>query len=229
MKALPDIPLYDQVTWIFQESNFDYIELDYPMLNIDKFKAEAEFAKDYYVDHRDESTGEGTHQGWQACTLYGIDTDKTNHWWVYDYELPPTHDWTELGDLCQYTKNFWLQFPAEFIYRSRFMKLQAGGVIDTHNDNPGDIDLSAWHTLQIPINTAINHPEGCEMKVDNNVVPFADGKQFLVNIFKDHNVHNPTDTDRIHNITHVIPGSMHSLFANLIIRSYKKQYDKVFG
>jgi len=229
MKKLPDGTVFEQVQWIFRESDFDYIELDYPMLNVNQFKLEAELAESYYVDHRDESTGEGTHEGWKACTLYGVDTNITNHWWVYEeYSMSPRHDWTSLGNECKYIKNFWTQFPAEYVYRSRFMKLEAHGFIDTHNDNPGDVDLKNWHVLQIPINTAINHPEGCKMYVEDTVVPFTDGKPFLVNIFKDHNVINPTNTDRVHNITHVIPGAQHAMFGALIVKSYKKQYDKIF-
>lgn len=202
-----------------------WLELDIEF-ELDAWVNDAILADEYYVNHRDIKTGEGTHVNWQSCVLHGIDTDKTNVWSVYGYKKEPEYRWTELGNRTTAIKKFWTEkFPSENYARIRFMKLGSQGSISPHNDDNGSVDLDKMFEYPLPINVAIIHPNDCFMTIkDQGVVPFKAGKMFFVNILKDHSVINFSNQCRIHLIAHCYVGNRREEFCELIARSYKKQY-----
>jgi hypothetical protein len=59
------------------------------------------------------------------------------------------------------------------------------------------------------------------------IVPFKEGKAFIINIRHFHTVVNFSNTPRIHIIGHPFGyGSNKEAFAELITRSYNKQYER---
>lgn len=227
LNGLPSLTMTDEeiAMWILQGGAGAWIELD---LHIDykKFFDEYNTVKDMFVPHRDNSTGEGTHDGWEACTLHGIEWDKTNVWEIYDYDNEPEYKWTAAGVKCNEIQKFFNSLPCQSFARIRFMKLAGGGWISPHNDKP-DSAIN-WNTIfehPLPINIAVDHPHNCHMIVkDNGIVPFANGKAFLVNIFNDHSVINWGSQDRIHIIGHLLVGNKKSEYCTMLANSYRKQY-----
>jgi hypothetical protein len=60
------------------------------------------------------------------------------------------------------------------------------------------------------------------------VVPFKEGKAFLINIRNYHSVINFSNESRIHVIGHSHGyGSKKQQFVDLIARSYEKQYNRI--
>jgi hypothetical protein len=211
--------------WFLQGNTTPWLELDIKF-ELDKWIAESSLATEFYVNHRDIETGEGTHVDWKSCVLHGIDTDKTNVWEVYGYKTEPEYHWTELGNKTHAIKKFWTEtFPSQDYARIRFMKLGSNGSISPHNDGKGSVDLEKIFEYPLPINIAIVHPDDCYMTIkDQGVVPFKAGKMFIVNILEDHSVINFSNQDRIHLIAHCYVGNRYKEFCELIARSYKKQY-----
>lgn len=228
LKPLPDFDLESQVLWILTGNGYHWVELD-KKFDTTQWQQESKLAEDYYVPHRDEMTGEGTHQGWESCALHGIDTDKTNDWRIYGYSKEPEYNWTELGKQTHSIRNFFeSEMPAEKFSRVRFMKLKAGGWITPHNDYTPMITERNVFDWPIPVNIAVDHPSNCYMTIkDQGCVPFADGKLFLVNIFNDHSVLNNSNKDRIHIIAHCFLGNRKKEFMELIVESYKKQHERI--
>jgi hypothetical protein len=226
IKPLPNGDLEDQARWILSGNGYQWVELD-TEFNIDSWKKEAKLADSYYVPHRDIFSGEGTHQGWESCTLHGIDTDKTNVWQTYGYNVEPEYKWTELGEACTNIKKYFKQtFPSETYARIRFMKLQPNGCISPHNDYSPVINMEKILDMPLPVNIAIDHPENCKMTLqDHGCVPFENGKMFMVNIFNNHSVVNWDNYPRIHMIVHCNLGNKKKEFCELLVRSYKKQHD----
>jgi hypothetical protein len=59
------------------------------------------------------------------------------------------------------------------------------------------------------------------------IVPFKEGKAFIVNIRHTHSVINFSNNSRIHVIGHSYGyGAKLEEFAELVVRSYKKQYER---
>lgn len=226
LKPLPNLPLEDQAKWILQGNGYQWVELDV-VYDINVWKEQAKLAENYYVPHRDVFSGEGTHNGWESCTLHGIDTDKTNVWQTYGFKSEPAYQWTKLGNACVEIKNFFQHvFPSENYARIRFMKLNAKGWISPHNDYSPVIDMDKILDMPLPVNIAVDHPEDCTMTLQNyGCVPFASGKMFMVNIFKNHSVLNLCDKPRIHIIAHLHLGNKKQQFCELLVKSYKKQHD----
>lgn len=205
-----------------------WLELDIAF-DLDLWKQETSAADNYYVNHRDIKTGEGTHVDWQSCVLHGIDVDKTNIWNIYGYDREPEYRWTTVGNNTPSIKKFWTEtFPSEDYARIRFMKLGGNGLISPHNDGKGTVNLDKIFDYPLPVNVAIVHPENCFMSIkDQGIVPFQEGKMFIVNILEDHSVINFSNQDRIHLISHCYVGNRRKDFCELLARSYKKQYDKI--
>lgn len=223
-KAPDDIQTDEElVSWLFNESNFGWLELDLDF-DVNLWKKEAQCAE--YVKHR------GTdHAGWNGTCIHGIDVHCTDSWTKYNYtkEDDVPYTWTSLSERTPNIKNFWLNFPYESYRRIRFMELESNGFILPHNDSPGNlpgeenIDLIEFG---VPINVAIIHPESCFMTLeDYGVVPWKEGKIMIVNILKNHSVINLSSEQRVHLIAHGIPKSRKKEFVNLIARSYRKQYE----
>lgn len=216
----------DIAGWILNKSNFGWLELD---LNIDieKWKLESKSAVPYYVAHREDDNS-----GWNSCCIHGIGIDKTGAWTNYGYTQESTvpYTWTELSEKTPNIKKFWTEiFPSEHYRRIRFMQLQANSSITPHSDMPGKLPgEDNFDALQfgVPINIAVIHPKDCHMVLENfGVVPFKQGRAFIVNIRHTHSVINFSDQDRIHVIGHSYGyGSKLTDFAELVTRSYYKQY-----
>jgi hypothetical protein len=201
--------------WIALDLEFD----------LDRWKAEARLAKDHLVTHRE---GDG-HDGWKSCCIHGIDIHKTGHWQNYvGAEEDANYHWTELSKLTPTITNFWKSFPTERFARLRFMELEAGGRIAPHNDSPNGIKNTEFDMMDhlIPINIAIVHPADCYMELEGHGrVPFQEGTAFIVNITNTHTVVNNSPFNRTHMIAHCIIGNKKKEFAELIVRSYNKQYE----
>jgi len=201
-----------------------WIELD---INFDLavWQKEATLVKEYFVDHRED----GGHSGWRSCCIHGIDINKTGHWSKYaKTESEITYQWTDLSKITPTITHFWKEFPCEKFARLRFMEVAPNGYVLPHSDAPNGIKNTEFDMMDhmIPINIAISHPEGCFMEVgDYGRVPWKNGKAFIVNITNTHSVHNPTPFFRTHLIAHCIIGNKKEEFAELVVRSYNKQYE----
>lgn len=223
--ALPEIPsnLVDNVEitkWIFNQ-NIPFINLDLNF-DLDQWQTESKLAESFYVIHRESQP----HNGWKSCCVHGIDIDKTSVWQLYADSEPEYH-WTALADLAPSIKNFCQQLPLEKFARIRFMKLESEGWIAPHNDSPPGYGLD-FNLLDhiVPINIAIDHPNDCYMTLkDHGIVPWKNGDVKIINITNDHSVINFNKANRIHLIIHGWVGNKLREFSDLIVRSYKKQYE----
>jgi hypothetical protein len=232
--ALESPPSYivtpiELANWLLNKSNFGWLELDID-IDLAGWQLEALQAEPYFVDHREDES-----EGWTSCCLHGIDVDKTGAWTNYGYtdETTVPYQWTDLGKRSPQVTQFWKdQFPTEQYRRIRFMKLNADSAITPHSDMPGRLPGEEnFDALEfgIPINIAVIHPADCHMVLEGyGVVPFKEGKAFLINIKNYHSVINFSNESRIHVIGHSYGyGSKKEEFAELIARSYAKQYNRV--
>lgn len=213
--------------WILNDLDFGWIQLDLK-IDIDKWKEESQYAK--FTDHRGDE-----HPGWNSCCIHGIDIDKTEAWTKYGYknEVDVPYRWTNLSTLTPHIKNFWINdFPTERYRRIRFMQLEPNGYISPHSDMPGRLPGEEnFNALDfgIPVNIAVIHPEDCHMVLEGKgVVPFAEGRAFIINIRHRHSVINFSSTPRIHVIGHSFGyGNKLRNFTDLIANSYRKQYEQL--
>jgi hypothetical protein len=213
----------EKARWILNEAKFGWIELDLT-IDVAAWQTEAQQADPYLVAHREEQN-----TGWNSCCIHGINTDKTGAWTNYGYtdEKQVPYAWTELSHKTPTIKRFWEQeFPSENYRRIRFMELAPESSITPHSDMPGR--LPGEHGMDmldfgVPVNIAVIHPDDCHMVVqDYGVVPFKEGKVFIVNIRNYHSVINFTKQSRIHVIGHSYGyGKKLEDFANLVVRSYE--------
>jgi Aspartyl/Asparaginyl beta-hydroxylase len=213
--------------WVMNNPEFAWLELDLD-INADMWRHEAEAAKPYYVAHR-----EGESSGWDSCCVHGIRTDATQTWCEYvSEETDDTYKWTELSELTPTITRFWKQYPAEKFKRVRFMRVQPGGWIAPHSDAPGSgyepgepVDYDPLER-GCPINIAVVHPLHCDMVLEGfGIVPFKPGRAYLINIRHRHAVINFTSKERIHMIGFGVYGNRKQEFAELITRSYWRQYE----
>jgi len=227
-RPLPDLSLEEQAKWILQGNGYHWIEIN-AMFPTTRWKQEAEIAEQYYVSHRDVTSGEGTHQGWDSCAIHGIDTDKTNVWQTYGYDKEPDYNWTNLGKRTKAIRLFFDSvFPAESFARIRFMRLAANGWINEHNDYNPIIDMDNILDMPLPLNIAVDHPNNCYMTLKGQgCVPFKSGKIFIVNILNNHSVINCSDKPRTHIIAHCYLGNRKQEFCKLLVESYNKQHEQV--
>lgn len=197
-----------------------WLELDIS-INVDVWKQQALEAELFYQEYRDSSS-----EGWSSCCLHGLSTDKTYTADNYGYdEYCAPYQYTELAYKCPVITDFWKnQFPAERYTRIRFMKLEAGGYIDWHNDGKLPNDIDPLDSI-LPINLAINHPKLCDMEIEDKRVPWREGKVFMLNISKDHAVFNRSGKPRIHMIANIILGNRRKEFAEMLVRCYNKSYE----
>lgn len=218
-------------SWILNKIDFGWIELDLNF-NLPRWKEETAKCTPWLVPHR-----EYNNSGWNSCCIHGIDINKTGAWtqYGYDYEVQVPYKWTALAGYTPSIQGFWQNtFPSEKYRRIRFMELAANSAITPHSDMPGRLPgEDNFNALEfgIPINIAVVHPKDCFMVLDGKgIVPFEEGKAFIVNIRHTHSVINFSHSSRIHVIGHSYGyGSKLEDFAELVVRSYKKQYDKISG
>lgn len=224
--SLPEIPkeLINDVEitqWIFSQ-NIPFIELDLKF-DVNQWQLESKSAEDFYVAHRESQP----HIGWKSCCIHGIDIDKTGVWQTYT-DVEPEYRWTSLSTLTPSITDFCKKLPLEKFARIRFMKLEADGWIAPHNDSPPGYG-SNFKLIDhlVPINIAIDHPNDCYMTLkDHGIVPWSNGNLKIVNITNDHSVINFSKSNRIHLIVHGWIGNKINEFSGLIVRSYKKQYER---
>lgn len=214
----------EKARWILNEANFGWIELDLD-IDLSGWQLEANRAEAYFVAHREEQN-----TGWNSCCIHGIDTDKTGAWTNYGYteEQQVPYSWTELSHKTPAVKRFWQdQFPTDNYRRIRFMELEPLSAITPHSDMPGKLPGEAGMDMLdfgVPVNIAVVHPDDCYMVLEGHgIVPFKEGRAFIVNIRNYHSVINFSNKKRIHVIGHSYGyGSKKAEFADLIVRSYEK-------
>ena len=225
----PSLPLhiktnYDTADFILNKLDFGWLELDLD-IDLNKWQEESKFAT--FVDHR------GTdHPGWNSCCIHGINVNATGSWANYGYksenEVP--YQWTSLSENTPNIKNFWSEFPYDSYRRIRFMEVRPNGIINPHSDMPGRLPgEESFDSLKfgVPINVAIIHPENCFMTLEGfGVVPWKEGKAFIINIRHFHSVINFSNRSRIHLIAHGRLNQKTEEFVELITRSYHKQYER---
>ena len=229
LEQAPNGSAMEIASWLLNKSNFGWLELD---INIDlgSWQLEAQQAAPYFVEHREDES-----RGWNSCCIHGIDTDKTGAWTNYGYtdETSVPYAWTGLSSKTPSVKKFWQhEFPSDKYRRIRFMELEPNSAITPHSDMPGRLPgEDNFDALEFgcPINIAVVHPRDCHMVLEGyGVVPFEEGKAFLINIRNYHSVINFSNNSRIHVIGHSHGyDSKKQQFADLIARSYEKQYNRI--
>ena len=217
---------YDTADWLLNHCNFGWLELDIE-IDLEDWKKESQHSKDFMVPHREDNNN-----GWNSCCIHGISVDKTGAWTNYGYknEDAVPYNWTELSELTPNIKKFWQKFPYDNYRRIRFMELESNSAITPHSDMPGRLPGEEnFNALEfgVPINVAIDHPLNCDMVLqDHGIVPFREGKAFIVNIRNYHSVVNFSNQPRMHLIAHGKLSNKKDEFVDLIARSYHKQYER---
>ena len=214
--------------WLLNKSNFGWLELDLE-IDLAGWQLEAQQADPYFVAHREDNN-----DGWNSCCIHGVDIDKTGAWTNYGYtdETQVPYKCTELSHKTPIVKHFWQNiFPADNYRRIRFMELVANSAITPHSDMPGRLpgeDNFDALEFGVPINIAVVHPNDCHLVLEGyGIVPFKEGKAFIINIRNYHSVINFTTQPRIHVIGHAFGyGTKKEEFAKLVADSYRKQYAK---
>lgn len=218
--------LIEKARWILNDAKFGWIELDIE-IDIAGWQLESDQATPYFVPHREDNN-----TGWNSCCIHGIATDKTGAWTNYGYttESDVPYNWTELSHKASTVKRFWQnKFPSDAYRRIRFMELEPLSSITPHSDMPGRLPGEAGMDMLdfgVPINIAVIHPEDCFMVLEGHgIVPFKEGKAFIVNIRNYHSVINFSKQPRVHVIGHSYGyGTKLTEFAELVVRSYEKMY-----
>jgi hypothetical protein len=224
--AIPDgLTTLEQARWILNDAPIGWIELDLE-IDLPAWQAEAIQAESSFVPHR-----ESNNDGWNSCCMHGIDVEKTGAWTTYGYtnEQDVPYTWTSLSNKTPTVKKFWQNtFPADKYRRVRFMEVEPLSAITPHSDMPGrlpgeqGIDMLDFG---VPVNIAVIHPSDCHLVLEGyGIVPFKEGRAFIVNIRNYHSVVNLSNEKRIHVIGHPYGyGNNKEAFAELVVRSYIKQ------
>lgn len=229
--TMPNLPSgittdYDIANWLLNKSNFGWLELD---LDIDLYswKIESERCREYLVPHRESDS-----RGWNSVCIHGINEISTGAWTKYGYDTEEAvpYRWTDISQYTPAIKEFWEKFPYDQYRRIRFMEVLPSGYIDPHSDMPGRLPGEEnFDALKfgVPINIAITHPNDCYMSLEGHgVIPWQEGRAFIVNIRNYHSVINLSDKSRIHLIAHGKLNKSTDKFVELIARSYRKQYEQ---
>lgn len=219
-----DLSTLEKARWIMNDLDFGWVELDLE-IDVAQWQKESLNIPPYLVNHRESDS-----EGWRSCCLHGIRTDATQNWPEYtDKETDDIYKWTELTSLVPQITNFWKNFPSEKFKRLRFMNLSPKGYINKHSDAPGRGYISTetldYDPLELgcPINLAVVHPKDCHMIIEGKgIVPFEEGKAFLVNIRNNHAVINFSNQDRLHVISFCVFGNKKEEFAKLLVESYER-------
>jgi hypothetical protein len=200
---------------LFENDSVGWIKID-KEFPLSAWEQEKEEAEPYYVQHRNN-----THRGWKSCCIHGISIDTTVHKEHGEFK------WSELSEKVPSITKFWKEFPCESFKRIRFMKLEAGGYINIHNDLPNDNKLARLKDLNVlgttvAINVAITNPVGCRMIIEGcGSVPWTPGDIFIINNTKNHCVINQGTQDRIHMIAECVIGERMDDFINLVYQGFK--------
>lgn len=178
---------------------------DWPWVPYDKeidpisVLTELEGIDELFVEHRsDDKVYNYGHQGWSSITLHGLEWDKTQNYEQYGYTNEPEYHWTSICSKIPYISNIIKSFPFDNYKRVRIMKLAPGGYIMPHTDGQG-------RTFG-PFNFALTQPESCEFIFEGKgVVPFKQGRGFMLDLGVRHCVYNNSDSSRYHVIIHGNP------------------------
>ncbi len=156
---------------------------------------------DLFSKHRGDM-----HPGWSSFVLHGLGHGKTQGYEYYGYsndeEAP--YDWTnEALEYCPSIVNYFKELKLKNRYhRVRIMKLEPGGYISIHDDDPKKYRNQWGH------NIAITNPEECEMHFWNEtfqyagMVPWKPNDSYLIRIHWKHMVRNLSNKNRYHIIVH---------------------------
>jgi Aspartyl/Asparaginyl beta-hydroxylase len=214
--------IIEQARSILRQTDISWLELDLKF-DVDVWKQQILAIEQDYTEYRESSS-----HLWSSCCLHGIDIDKTYTADNYGYsEFDAPYHYTDLAYKTPVITNFWKNdFPAERYTRIRFMKVDAGGHIDYHNDGTLPDGIDPLDSI-LPINLAIRHPNNCTMELDGKIVPWAEGKIFLLNISKDHAVFNRSSKPRVHMIANIILGKRKQEFCEMLVRCYNKQHGQI--
>jgi hypothetical protein len=195
------------VDWIINNSDLGYLPLaiDIPWRVINE---EAQAVLPYMVV---DQAGDSDSRGWLNFGIYARGAHDLGDYGRTDMSVPS--DWTDIAqeympETIRYFRDNW---PHQQIYRLRLLGLEPNGVIGLHTDDC--IGLNN-------INIAIDHPEDCDFVLENSgVIPFENGRAFLVNTGRRHAVVNRSNRLRLHIVVYQ-ENDTH--FGNLILQSYKK-------
>lgn len=149
-------------------------------------------------------------RGWTNLGLYSSLDDEVDQYRSADTGV---HDWTSaaLALMPETVRYFRDEWPHGEFYKIRLLGLAPGGVIGLHSDDCHGLDN---------FNLAIDHPIGCEFGVEGaGIVPFENGRAFMINVGRRHAVINPTGQLRLH-IT--MYQSHDARMRQLIEQSYQK-------
>lgn len=214
--------IIEQARQILKRTDTPWLELDLDF-PVDVWKQQILEVEPYYQEYRDSDSNY-----WYSCCLHGLGIDKTYTADNYGYnEFSAPYQYTDLAYKTPLITHFWKNvFPAERYTRIRFMKVGPGGYINWHNDGKLPPDIDPLDSI-LPINLAIQHPANCTMQVEDKIVPWDEGKIFMINISKNHAVFNHSSKSRIHMIANVILGNRRQEFCEMLVRCYNKQYGKI--
>jgi hypothetical protein len=127
-------------------------------------------------------------------------------------EIAEMVEWT--SDLAEKCPEFNKYFEIQKLKKIRIMWLDPQGFVGPHVD-------TKISDLSLPMNIALNNPDGCEYRVkDKGCAPFKKGNACLVNRSLPHAVWNRSNEIRIH----VLVNYFHNkeLFNNAVIKSLKE-------
>ena len=193
--------------WVLNHSGLGYLPLDieipWQVISEEAQGVVAHMIAHPQPDH--DSTGWMNFglfaRGKQDMGDYGLEQmDHSDRWLDQAQQLMPR--------TVEYLQTQW---PHKQFYKIRLLGLGPHGVIGLHSD-----DCNGLHN----INIAIDHPDSCNFVLENSgVIPFENGRAFLVNVGRRHAVINNSNQLRIHL---VIYQDNDDAFGELVLRSYNK-------
>ena len=189
------------------EFRLPWLELDIEVPHKEILNEYLNVESDAILHRSDDKVLGAEHKGWRSLTIHGKDKHNTE-------DSDGILDWTDIADKCPKTVQ-WIKdnfiINSDVTGRIRFMHLDPGGYILPHHDRE--------EKRLNEINVAIRHPEGCIFKFpERGIIPFVDGKAFMIDISNTHTVYNDSNEMRLHIILHTeVPN-------NIVERSYEKSY-----
>jgi hypothetical protein len=175
--------------WVPYDKDIDPVSIQLELDSID----------DLFIEHRsDDTIYNYAHSGWSSIVLHGLGSDQTESYEQYGFTNEPAYHWTDICSKIPYIYNITKSFHFNNYKRVRIMKLAPGGYIMPHVDGQGRVFG--------PFNFALTQPEECEFIFEGRgVVPFRQGRGFMLDLGLRHCVYNNSDTTRYHLIIHANP------------------------
>ena len=173
---------------------------------------------DNFISHNEHKTTKLS-----TIMLYGTDVYHTTP--SKARESGKIANWTTMAEMCPITKEFFNEvWPQKKHRKIKWLLFYPGGTIESHND-------SNECMLGDGVFFSLNHPQGCEIYYDNELVPWKPGQCRMFDFSKYHHGKNNSNEKRLHILTSYhsedhLSKSASDDFINLVIRSYEKQgYD----